>query len=131
MIQPFRFGKPKARSPSDIVRATRDAVLKFDTGDRRKLNEEISKNLVAMKVILYGEGESEPSPEQVTQLFHEINNGDILPLFIKHIGKFDFEAKKDVAQIFNNLLRRQVGSRYPIAEFMGNRPELLFALSAA
>ena len=35
------------------------------------------------------------------------------------------QAKKDVAQIFNNLLRRQIGTRFPTAEYIATKPELL------
>lgn len=35
------------------------------------------------------------------------------------------KSKKDVAQIFNNLLRRQIGTRFPTAEYISTRPEIL------
>ncbi|KAI9355111.1 Mo25-like protein [Zopfochytrium polystomum] len=134
MIRPFQFGKPKQKSPADLVRATRDLVSKLEASgpiDRKKANDEISKNLASMKVILYGDGENDPSPEQVTQLYHEIHNSDILPLLVQQIAKLEFEAKKDVAQIFTNLLRRQVGTRFPIAEYIAGRPAILFNLTSA
>ncbi|TPX33034.1 hypothetical protein SmJEL517_g03979 [Synchytrium microbalum] len=93
-----------------------------------KSNEEISRNLVAMKAILYGDGESEPIPELVAQLSQEVYNSDLLTLLVTNIAKFDFEAKKDVAQIFNNLLRRQIGSRLPTVEYICTKEEILVAL---
>lgn len=92
------------------------------------MNEEISKNLTSMKGILYGDGETEPIQEQMTQLSSEIYNTDLLPLLINNISKLEFEAKKDVAQIFNNLLRRQIGIRFPTAEYIESRPEILDTL---
>lgn len=38
----------------------------------------------------------------------------------------DFESRKDVVQIFNTLLRRQIGSRFPTVEYLCNKPEVLF-----
>ncbi len=43
-----------------------------------------------------------------------------------HISKLEFEAKKDVSQIFNVLLRRQIGSRSPTVEYLSTRPEIIF-----
>ncbi|KAG2216506.1 hypothetical protein INT45_013084 [Circinella minor] len=121
----FNIFKPKQKTPHDLVRLTKDAINKLDGPDRRKANEEISKHLVSMKTILY---DSDPSPDLVAQLAQEIYNNDLLQGLVMNISKLDFEAKKDVAQIFNNLLRRQIGSRLPTVEYLCTREELLFAL---
>ena len=39
-----------------------------------------------------------------------------------------FKAKKDVAQIFNNILRRQIGARSPTVEYICSKKEILFTL---
>ena len=36
-----------------------------------------------------------------------------------------FKAKKDVAQIFNNVLRRQIGVRHPTVEYINSKPDIL------
>ncbi len=38
------------------------------------------------------------------------------------------QGKKDVAQIFNNLLRRQYGTRNPTVDHIGQKSEILFLL---
>ncbi|EIE84747.1 calcium-binding protein 39 [Rhizopus delemar RA 99-880] len=43
-------------------------------------------------------------------------------------GQDKRKAKKDVAQIFNNLLRRQIGSRWPTVEHICGREDILFNL---
>jgi calcium binding protein 39 len=49
--------KSKPKSPNDLVKLTRESIQKLDAqNDGKKNNEEISKNLVAMKNILYGDG---------------------------------------------------------------------------
>lgn len=36
-----------------------------------------------------------------------------------------FQAKKDVAQIFNNILRRQIGTRTPTVEYICTKKDIL------
>lgn len=38
------------------------------------------------------------------------------------------QGKKDVAQVFNNILRRQIGTRSPTVEYICTKPEILFTL---
>ena len=52
--------KAKAKTPGEIVRGLKEFISKLESsGDRKKVGEEISKNLAAMKAILYGEGGNE------------------------------------------------------------------------
>lgn len=120
--------KTKTKTPQELVKSARDSIIKLESGDKKKANEEISRNLVSMKNILYGDGENEPVPELVVQLAQEVYGNDLLQLLVQNIGKFEFEAKKDVAQIFNNLLRRQIGTRSPTVEYIATREEILFQL---
>ena len=40
-----------------------------------------------------------------------------------------FQGRKDVVQIFNNLLRRQIGARTPTVEYIvAKRQDILFDL---
>ncbi|CAO3690781.1 unnamed protein product [Umbelopsis ramanniana] len=124
----FNLFKPKQKTPPELVRNLKDAVHRLDTSDKRKANEDISKTLLAMKTILYGDGDNYPIPEQVAQLSQEVHNNDLLQLLVFNMQKFEFEARKDVSQIFNNLLRRQSGSRWPTVEYLCTREEVLFTL---
>jgi calcium binding protein 39 len=45
-----------------------------------------------MKLILYGDGESDPAPEFVVQLANEALNGNLLQLLVKNIHTFEFEV---------------------------------------
>lgn len=38
------------------------------------------------------------------------------------------KGKKDVAQVFNNILRRQIGTRSPTVEYICTKPEIIFTL---
>src|SRR6267154_3280363 len=73
----------------------------------------------------------EPVPELFAQLAQETYSTDLLQLLVVHIARFDFEARKDVVQIFNNLLRRQIGARLPTVEYICARHEdVIFAALA-
>lgn len=73
---------------------------------------------------------TEPIPELVAQLAQETYQTDLLHAFLLNIHRFEFEARKDVVQIFNNLLRRQIGSRWPTVEYLSGKPDVIFAALA-
>ncbi|GAA5920855.1 hypothetical protein JCM3775_003983 [Rhodotorula graminis] len=122
----------KTKAPPDLVRALRDNVAKLDSAStgpeqRKKAREDVSKYLFQMKVLLYGDGENDPQPEIIAQLAQEVYANDLLHLLVLHICRFEFEARKDVSQIFNNLLRRQIGSRWPTVEHLSAKEDTIFA----
>ncbi|KAI0826624.1 Mo25-like protein [Trametes gibbosa] len=125
----MNFFKTKPRTPPDLVRGLRDALPRLEAGPpggevRRKANDDVAKNLQQIKSILYGD---DPLPELVAQLAQETYNTDLLLHLIQNIHKLEFESRKDVVQIFNNLLRRQIGSRFPTVEYLSSKPDVLFA----
>ncbi|XP_034404522.1 calcium-binding protein 39 isoform X1 [Cyclopterus lumpus] len=129
---PFPFGKSH-KSPADIVKNLKDSMTvleKHDISDKKaeKATEEVSKSLVAMKEILYGTNEKEPQTEAVAQLAQELYNSGLLSTLVADLQLIDFEGKKDVAQIFNNILRRQIGTRTPTVEYLCTQQNILFML---
>jgi calcium binding protein 39 len=105
----------------------------------------VTKNLQHIKAILYGDGGkafvsfwsgapnlfwTDPLPELVAQLAQETYNTDLLHHLVINIARFEFEARKDVVQIFNNLLRRQIGSRWPTVEYISGKHDVIFATLA-
>jgi calcium binding protein 39 len=72
----------------------------------------------------------EPAPELIAQLAQETYNTDLLLVLVQNISRFEFEARKDVVQIFNNLLRRQIGSRWPTVEYLSGKHDVIFAALA-
>jgi len=124
------FGKSQ-KSPADLVRALKEAVLALERGDKKaeKAQEDVSKNLVLVKNMLYGTSDQEPQADIVlAHLAQELYNSTLLLLLIQGLQKIDFEGKKDVAQVFNNILRRQIGTRLPTVEYICTKPEILFTL---
>lgn len=126
------FGKSQ-KSPQELVRSLKEAlgaVVKGQAGEKKadKATEDVSKNLSAIKTILYGAGDQEPQSELVAQLSQEIYNTHILLTLVQQLPRIDFEGRKDVVAIFNNLLRRQIGSRTPTVEYIVTKQEILFDL---
>jgi calcium binding protein 39 len=124
------FGKSQ-KSPTDIVKALKEAVNSLEKGDKKaeKAQEDVSKNLVLIKNMLYGTSDAEPQTDIiVAQLAQELYNSNLLLLLIQNLHRIDFEGKKDVAQVFNNILRRQIGTRSPTVEYICTKPEILFTL---
>lgn len=80
--------------------------------------------------MLYGTSDAEPQTDIVSQLSQELYNSNLLLLLIQNLNRIDFEGKKDVAQVFNNVLRRQIGTRSPTVEYICTKPEILFTLMA-
>uniref|UniRef100_A0A0K0FA48 Protein Mo25 (inferred by orthology to a D. melanogaster protein) n=2 Tax=Strongyloides TaxID=6247 RepID=A0A0K0FA48_STRVS len=125
------FGKSH-KSPPEIVKSLKEALETINKGEKdkkmEKAIEEVSRSLQQVKNVIYGQDGQEPNNEQVGQLAQEIYGASVIPLLIKHLNRFDFESKKDVALIFNNLLRRQIGTRSPTVEYLSTRPEILRTL---
>jgi hypothetical protein len=65
--------------------------------------EKISHNLSTMKFMLYGDAENEPKEAEIHKLVEELFSSDLL-LELIDLKMFEFEARKDVSQIFNFLL---------------------------
>ncbi|KAF8586773.1 mo25 protein [Ramaria rubella] len=125
----MNFFKTKPRSPAELVRGLKDALGRIDAGPpggemRRRAHEDVSKNLAQLKGMLYGDGD--PSPEALAQLSQETYNSDLLHLLVVSIHKLEFESRKDVVHIFNNLLRRQIGARWPTVEYLSKRVDVVF-----
>ncbi|XP_028671601.1 calcium binding protein 39, like 1 [Erpetoichthys calabaricus] len=130
---PFPFVKSQ-KSPAEIIRTLKENVSvleKLDPAEGKKcekVTEEMSKSLTALKEILYGTNEKEPHTEAVAQLAQELYNTNLLIGLIANLQRIDFEGKKDVVQIFSNILRRQIGSRTPTVEYISSHTQILFML---
>ncbi|XP_032150512.1 calcium-binding protein 39-like isoform X2 [Sapajus apella] len=118
------------KNPAEIVKILKDNLAVLEKQDKKtdKASEEVSKSLQAMKEILCGTNEKEPPTEAVAQLAQELYNSGLLVTLIADLQLIDFEGKKDVTQIFNNILRRQIGTRSPTVEYISAHPHILFML---
>jgi calcium binding protein 39 len=61
----------------------------------RKAQEDVSKNLVLIKNMLYGTSDAEPQTDiVVAQLAQELYNSNLLLLLIQNLNRIDFEVRK-------------------------------------
>uniref|UniRef100_H2ZHV3 Uncharacterized protein n=1 Tax=Ciona savignyi TaxID=51511 RepID=H2ZHV3_CIOSA len=122
------------KSPNDVVKGLTVAMTVLQqeppAGTKKldKANEDLTKNLVAMKAIMCGTEQHEPQSELIAQLAQEIYKSDVLELVLKNLSHISFEGKKDFTQIFNNLMRRQIGTRMPTVEFLCTKEGILHIL---
>jgi len=125
------FGSSK-KSPQEITKSLLESlnVLQGDTSGTKsdKAIEDITIQLQACKNILYGTGDEDPDAGLVAQLAQNYYNSNIFLSLVKNLTKLDFDAKKEVVQIFAILLRRQIGARAPTVDFFLNQKDILFIL---
>lgn len=128
----FLFSRNRQKTPQDLVRAVRESISRMDVPlERRRASEEASRLLAQMKVVLQGNAETDPIPDQVQVLAQEVYAIDLLPLLANNLHRLDFEAKKDVTALFNGLLRYcpQPINRFPTVEYLhSSRPDTLITL---
>ncbi|KYQ96799.1 Mo25-like family protein [Tieghemostelium lacteum] len=127
------FFNKKQKTPQDLVKSVKESIISMDKSGpnsktTEKASEEISKCLLEMKRILYGDSEHEPNQESAGVLAAEVCAQDLLPLIIKDLAKLEFEAKKDFAQIFNILLRLKSGTRQTTVEYIAKNTDILDSL---
>lgn len=123
--------KARSKSPTELAKSSRQAIASLEEKGQAdeevlKNKERISGNLKAMKLMLYGEQELEPKPENIDRLCIDVLEEDLIPLFLKHMKSFDFEAKKDATSVINFLLRR--GEQNSAVTYMSERRDILRTL---
>jgi calcium binding protein 39 len=125
----FLFGRG-SKSPQELVKGLKELLLQLERGEKKyeKVSEDVTKYIGGIKNILYGTNGEEPQTELIAQLAQEIYNANLIKIMITNINRVDFEGKKDIASIFNNLLRRQIGNRAPTVDHIASKSEILFRL---
>ncbi|CAM8949758.1 unnamed protein product [Rhodiola kirilowii] len=116
--------KQKPKSPTELVRLTRELLLFFDrnTETRESKREEkmgdLAKLISEMRTVLYGNGESEPHPEACAQLTQEFFKEDTLRLLILCIPQLSLGARQNVTHVVANLQRQRVQYRLIACEYL-------------
>lgn len=127
----FSFFKPRPKTPQEVVRTTKDSLLALDTPTvvevkaLEKALEEVGRNFSTMRLMLCGDGESEPSTDQILQFALEICNEDVIPLLVHKLHVFGWQARKDLVLCWSVLLKQQVDDTYCCVEYIENHLELL------
>lgn len=123
--------KRNPKTPLELVRALNDSIIKLDLvqDNLKKYQDETSRYLNQVKIILHGDDENEPLPDQISILAQEIYSQDTLYILIAHLKKLDFDSRKDVLIIFSTLLRRQIRDKSPTVDYLiHSKSEILIML---
>jgi len=124
--------KRNPKTPPELVRALNDQVLKLDYAspdNAKKYQDECARYLKNMKVILHGDDEVEPQPDQITQLAQEIYSTDCLYYLVVNLRKLDFDSRKDVVILFLTLLRRTMANKSSTVDYLvHSKPEIITML---
>jgi len=125
------FGK-SSKSPTEIVKLLKESLSTLEKGGdskkQDKAQEDVSKHLGSISTMLFGSENDQQSDIVLAQLSQEMYNSGLILLLLRNLHRIDFEGKKDTAQIFNNVLRRQIGTRTPTVEYICITPEIVFTL---
>lgn len=112
------------------VEVTTDEVWRLSdvsssSDSRRKLYDELFLLLQQGKLVLYGEGDRDPVPELVAQFAQEAYQHHMMEYLLTVMPRLEFEARKDITQIFVALLQRSIGSRHPTVEYVYSNPSIV------
>lgn len=123
--------KPKPRTPVELVRQVRALLIYADSNTetreskREEKMSELSKLILEMRTVLYGNGESEPVSEACSQLTQEFFREDTLRLLIICLPKLDLGARQDATHVVANLQRQWVNSRLIASDYLENNLNLM------
>jgi Mo25-like len=109
------LGVKKKKSPEQLVRAAAQALDDNNT-------ESIAKRLAAMKEILYGEEDKDPVETKCKELSASLRQAVLMPRLIEAMPSLPFETRKDLAQVFNNLVRK---NHEGFAEYVAGTPSIV------
>ncbi|CUM66189.1 uncharacterized protein PRCAT00003847001 [Priceomyces carsonii] len=123
--------KRNPKTPQELVRALNELVAKLDStsDNNKKYQDECGRYLKQAKIILHGDDENDPQPDQISLLAQEIYSTDCLYYLIVNLKKLDFDSRKDVLNLLLTLLRRQIGSKSPTVEYLLSKPEIILLLA--
>ncbi|KAK4472357.1 hypothetical protein MN116_003618 [Schistosoma mekongi] len=141
------FGKPK--SPRELIQTVNENIIilsgssKTDK-ERKKAVEDVARSLTALRELLTDksdtrltgkERDSELSNSErarineiITDVTHEIINLNLLPLLVNNLDAIEFESSKHIVDLFGHIMRRQVGSYNPAAQYLLANSQILISL---
>ncbi|KDP29887.1 hypothetical protein JCGZ_18456 [Jatropha curcas] len=123
--------KSKPRTPVELVQQTREllnfAHLNKETRERKREEKmsELSKSILEMRTVLFGNGQSEPSSDACAQLTQEFFKEDTFRLLIICLPKLDLGARQNATHVIANLQRQRVNGRLMASEFLENNLDFM------
>ncbi|KAB5569601.1 hypothetical protein DKX38_003394 [Salix brachista] len=123
--------KPKPRTPAELVLQARDLLRFLDQNTEtreRKLEEkmsELSNVILEIRIVLFGNGKAEPSPDACAHLAQDFFKHDTFRLLILSLPKLDLGARQNATHVIANLQRQRVCGRLIAPEYLENNLDLI------
>ena len=129
----LRFGKPKLKSPHELVAKTNAAlsVLASVQRDRAvdKAIEDVGRYLEQMKIYIFGSADHPATKEKVLLLAKEVCAQGLLLGLCRNLVEIEFESRKDAALVVGALVRvNDEADQYPAVEYLKDHPAILRSL---
>ncbi|KAL3508419.1 hypothetical protein ACH5RR_027820 [Cinchona calisaya] len=130
----FKSKKSRPKTPVDVVRQTTSLLSSYlnslphpSPGGHKHADKmaELDVLIRELKLILYGNGESEPVAEACSQLTQQFFKENTLRLLIVCLPKLNLEARKDATQVVANLQRQPVNSRLIASDYLESNLDLI------
>ncbi|KAL9347560.1 hypothetical protein Peur_058926 [Populus x canadensis] len=118
----------------ELVLQTRDLLIFLDqnTETRERKREEkmseLSKQILEMRIVLFGNGQAEPNPDACAHLARELFKHDTFRLLVVCLPKLDLGARQNATHVLANLQRQRVGGRLIASEYLENNLDLMDVL---
>jgi len=131
-MMPF-FGK-SSKSPSEVVKNLKDSLgllekMTEESGKKYdKAQDDVSKYLLVISSLLFNCDTDQQSDIILAQMSQEMYNSQLFPNLLRNLDKMEFEARKEAAEIFKHVLKRQIGTRTPTVEYICTCDEILITL---
>ncbi|KAF9688244.1 hypothetical protein SADUNF_Sadunf02G0177000 [Salix dunnii] len=123
--------KPKPRTPAELVLQARDLLIFLDQNTEtreRKLEEkmsELSNVILEIRIVLFGNGKAEPSPDACAHLAQDFFKHDTFRLLILSLPKLDLGARQNATHVIANLQRQRVSGRLIASEYLEKNLDLM------
>ncbi|XP_050205680.1 putative MO25-like protein At5g47540 [Mercurialis annua] len=123
--------KSKPRTPLELLQQTRELLMFFDNNTEtreRKRDEkmaELSKSILEMRTVLFGNGQTEPNLEACSQLAQEFFKDDTFRLLIICLPKLELGARQNATHVIANLQRQRVKGKLIAPDYMENNLDLV------
>mmetsp|Transcript_5667 Transcript_5667/g.21359 ORF Transcript_5667/g.21359 Transcript_5667/m.21359 type:complete len:364 (+) Transcript_5667:710-1801(+) len=126
----------KAKSPKETLHASIDSMKELqsslDLSQSLDILEQQIKNdaqlqrkslflyqkLHEVRQFLYGSDEQEPKKAEIHEIAIETYKTSFLQLMINNFPIFNFEARKEATQIFNNLIKLKMNNTYATVDYI-------------
>ncbi|KAL2582369.1 hypothetical protein AAZV13_14G006100 [Glycine max] len=123
--------KPKPKTPVELVRHARELIIFLDskTCTRESKREEklsdLSKTVLEIRTVLYGNGELEPNAEACSQITREFFKDDTFRLFILYLSNLNLGARQDATHVIANLQRQRINSQLIASQYLEKNLDLV------